>query len=183
MPFSRYVVESVVFFVFIFYLCTRNLISSVKILRMFLLFTFLLIFTQAFKAVDPSPRIIFGTKYLGRNISSPFFGTADGLVYNTQFVFIDGLVKEIIAVLPKNDGIMLDIGSTYFFNNIFPLTTVESLNTLNRSEFKNLVYIYIPWFTNEEESLTRIGKYYRYSYYKTISYRGYYVKLYNLSPI
>jgi len=184
MPFSRYVVPGVFFTVLIFYLLVQTLNRKhFFIRRAVLALVLLLTVTQTFKAIDPSPQILFGKNYLGENVSSPFFGFHDGLVYNSEFVFVDKLEKKTINYLTGGSSIVLDKEATYFFKDIKQVGTLDSLDKIYRTGVKKLRYIHIPWFGKKEESLAKINKYYSIQAERTVDYKGYFVEIYDLKAL
>jgi len=184
MPFSRYVVAGTFFITLIFYVSLTSLFEKHPFIPKLILMTyFLLSFIQVFKAIDLSPYLIFGESSLGNNPNSPIFGHHDGLVYNSQFVFVDKLSKMIKDESKDGNPIIFDEGATYFFKDISHRGTVENLAKLKEEGWQNLRYVYLPWFTVREDRLNIISKYYKVVETKKLEYKGYYVELYDLKLI
>lgn len=184
MPFSRYVVAGTFFLTLVSYFSLSSLFEKHPVFPKLILITyFILSFIQVFKAIDPSPYLIFGKNYLGNNPSSPIFGHHDGLVYNSQFVFVDRLSKMIKDDSKDGNPIIFDEGATYFFKDINYVGTVEKLGELKKEGWQNLRYVYLPWFTSRENRLNIISKYYKIKGNKKLEYKGYYVELFDLEAI
>jgi len=181
MPFSRYTVSSVFLIISLFYFSINKLIKNKKIIRLILVPVLVVMFIQVFMPLDPSPIILYGKNYIGKNISSPVFGYRDGLVYNTQFYFVDELSRMINKRSNKSEGIILDTGAQYFFKNINDLGTVEEIDKVN-NKYRDLEYIYVPWFSSFDLSMNRLSEFYNITFKEKIIYNGYYVDIYKLVP-
>ncbi len=180
MPFPRYVIESVLFFIILFYVSIIYVTNKNKIiLRVILISLFTLTFIQTFKAIDPSPQLLFGRRYLGSNVSSPFFGFADATVFNTQFVFVNHL-ENLIKKETINYKLVRDDSNNYYFKDIKFVGTVNHADSIKALGTENLKYVYIPWFSDENESLAKLQKFFKLTKEKTLSYKGYYAVIYNL---
>ncbi len=179
MPFARYTVVSVFILVSLFYVSISTLIKNKKNINLILIFTLTLMSIQVFVPLDPSPIILYGKNYIGNNISSPIFGFRDGLVYNSNFYFVDELSRMINRRSNKSDGILLDTGAQYFFKNINDVGTVQEIDKVIM-KYRNLEYVFVPWFGDIDISASRINKYYNIRFKERIMYNGYFVDLYNL---
>lgn len=179
MPFARYTVASVFMLLSLFYISVNSLIKNKRVVNSILILTFSLISIQVFVPIDPSPIILYGKNYIGSNISSPIFGFRDGLVYNSNFYFVDELSRMINRRSNKSDGIVLDVGAVYFFKNIDLIGTVDEIDKISK-EHRNLEYIFVPWFGDIDRSVKMINKYYDIGFKERIMYNGYFVDIYNL---
>lgn len=183
MNFSRYEVAGVFFLILIFYVSLNNLSLSVRVRLVVLTAIFLLVLIQTFKAIDPSPRFLYGTNYLGRNISSPIFGFNDAMVYNTQFVFVDGLTDLINKDTPEGTKLINDIATSYFYRNLNNVGMIEDFKDLEKKGYKDFRYILIPWMSDGHEFLKQINILFKVKKSKTLDYKGYYVEVYDLESI
>lgn len=179
MPFARYVVTSVFLIIILFYISINYLIRSRQTIILYLILVFLLMTIQTFKSIDPSPVLLYGKNLIGRNISSPIFGFRDGMVYNTEFNFVDVLSNRIRSRNDKSEGIVINGGAQYFFKNIGDIGTVEEIQKIDKKN-KRLEYVFVPWFGDEVKNIEFLSKYYKVTYKEEIEYNGYFVKIYNL---
>lgn len=180
MPFSRYVVDSVFFVLMIFYIALSYLFKHSIKKRVTVLILVLCFFVlQTFKSVDPSVYLFYGKFRMGDNLSSPFFGFADGLVYNSQFANFDILANKITEkygdrVLVRQDR------NEYFFKLIPFKERVGNIEYLYKNEDSDLLFVYFPWFSDLNDDLAMIADYYKSEYIGRIEVAGYYTELYNL---
>lgn len=179
MEFSRYVVPVVFYFCLLMYVHLRHLVNN-KWLRIIILIVLCVLnIIQTFKSIDPSHGMFYGINKIGSVESSPVFGYRDGLVYNSQFVFVDRLSYAIESIV-KDEKVIIDTSAEYFFKRILHVGTVKNVAKIND---ERLVYVYIPWFDNPNEGLNSIKDYYSVESQKKIEYKGYYVYLYYLNKI
>jgi len=180
MPFSRYVVENVFFFSIISYVSLNYLIPKSKKWRIVILLIVSSLFViQTFKAIDPSVNVLYGNKHMSENISSLFFGMADGLVYNAQFAYLDKL-SDLIIKETKGDYLIRDDANEYFFKNIPFQTRVSDITKIQNPKPDKIVYVHFPWFSDWDTDLNKLRKYYNVSYIKTLKFAGYTAELYSL---
>lgn len=179
MPFSRYVVAANLFLIILFLFTLQNIKINSFYPRSILFFVSVLMLVQTFKSIDPSPQLLFGKNYIGSKINSPVFGFRDGLVYNSEFVFVDELSKIIRSDKKIYGKIILDEGSQYFFKDIGDIGTVEKIAEVK--DKKDLYYIHVPWFSNKEKSLKKLSKYFEVKYIYEIVYLGYKIEVYELN--
>lgn len=185
MIFPRYVVAGVFFFIMIFYASYLSLFRRRgKVRRNVLVIIFMLMFIQTFWSIDPVPRILYGTTYMGRNISFKGNGYNDGLVYNTQFVFVDGLTKVINDDVPSGTGLIIDNATSYFWKDLNIVGRVEDLPALKDAGHERLRYVFIPWMSHlENELYNYINVLYVVKDSKFLDYRGYYVQVFDIEAI
>jgi len=180
MPFSRYVVENVFFLTIIFYVCLDYLVPRTRRLRTFLFLVLSILFCiQTFKDIDPSVKILYGRRQMAQNVSSPFFGMADGLVYNAQFAYFDKL-SDLVIKETRGTYLVRDDANEYFFKNIPFQIRVSDIDKIKNLELGNIVFVHFPWFLRKDESLKELGKYYNVNYIKTLNVAGYTAELYSL---
>ncbi len=179
MEFSRYIVPVVFYFCLLMYVHLRYLVSNKWLRTTILIVLCALNAVQTFKSIDPSHGIFYGINKIGNIESSPVFGYRDGLVYNSQFVFVDRLSYAIESII-KDEKVIIDSSAEYFFKRILHVDTVKNIAKINN---ERLVYIYTPWFDNPNEGLDSIKDYYSIESQKKIEYKGYYVYLYYLNKI
>ncbi|MFZ3301097.1 MAG: hypothetical protein WA152_00065 [Microgenomates group bacterium] len=186
MSFPRYVVYLEFFKIILLYLSVCYLFPK-KIIYRRLIFSIICILTfiQVFKSFDPSSRILFGTSYLGRNVSSnvfasPNFGYHDSMVYNSQFVFIDGLSKTINKDTPSDMKLINDVPTSYFWKNINFVGKIEDLKSLHNYGYEKLRYVYVPWMSYHNDVYTNLNNMYDIVDSKFIDYDGYYVETFDL---
>lgn len=182
MPFARYAVSSIFMIISLFYISINELIRNKSNIRPILILILFLMVIQIYKPLDPSSIILYGKNYIGKNVSSPVFGFRDGLVYNSNFYFVEALSSMIRERNDKSEGVVLNVGAQYFFKQIGDVGTVEDINKINK-KYKKLEYIYAPWFADLDPSISILSKYYDISFKNRINYNGYYVDVYNLDPI
>lgn len=180
MSFSRYVVENVFFFTIISYVCLDYLFFRSKKLRTIILLVIAVLFIiQTFKALDPSVQILYGTRDTTKDSPSALWGAADGLVYNAQFAYIDKLSEMIINNSRGSFLIRQDL-DVYFFEKISFQAKVSDIARMQNIKTANIIYVYVPWFSDRETDLDKLKKYYNVKYFKTLSVGGYYAELYRL---
>lgn len=176
MDFSRYVVPVVFFNVLILRISIEYLLDRSRYKYPLIVFIITLTVIQVYKPIDPSASLIFGKSFIGKNESSKLFGFRDGLVYNTQFYFIDPLSKKIEKEI-EGYPVVIDASAEYYFKRIKHVSTVRDRNYLNES---SLVYIYVPWLEDVNGGLGVLTKDYTVIKDITVDYQGYYVTIYFL---
>ena len=153
MPFPRYVVAGVFYLIFIFYVSLNYLLHNKRCAQQFLLVIILVLnIFQVVEAIDPSMSLIYGRVYLGKHLSSPIFGFHDGLVYNLQFVFVDGLENEVSKVLTTR-RLLGDNTTGYFFQGIKNFRSINDLYVENIKKGDEWQYVYVPWLSSENSML------------------------------
>lgn len=181
MPFPRYVVENTFFLIILSYICLNYLTLGHYKLKITLLTLLVILFSvQTFKDIDPSIKIIFGRREMAQNETSPFFGMADGLVYNAQFAYLDKL-SDLILKETRGSILVGQDWNGYFFKNIPFEVRVKNINELKNPDLKRVIYVYFPWFSKKENDFSLINKYYSIKYIDTVSAGGYYAELYLLT--
>jgi hypothetical protein len=184
MYFPRYVVTTTFFVDFFFYTSIIYIFKDkFKILLVSIAVILILMLIQTFYSFDPSARILYGTNYLGRHISSPIYGHTDTMEYNSQFVFLDGLTDAINSDTPKDVGLVGDLSTGYFFKNHRTIGWVEDLPKIKKEGYKKLRYVFVPWIGYQNELLKYVNVLYKVKSLKVLDYRGYYVELYDLEII
>lgn len=180
MPFSRYMTAGI-FFVIIFFVIALQYLLQKNYRVKYLVLTLLLCLNiiQAVIAVDPVVGWFYGVNYLGSHKSSPIYGYHDGLVYNLQFMFVDGLEKEVEKAIGGNGKLLGDDTTGYFFQHI---PNVISLNTIDKSKLikgETWQYIDVPWLqsTNSQKIVDTL---FNKSGSKNVEWHGYEVIIDNL---
>lgn len=181
MPFARYTV-SAVFYVYIltYLIYIRIFINRETLFKYLLLVIAILSFMQIFKAIDFSPRVFYGTNYIGNQISSPVFGYRDGTVYNIQFTFVDYISRQIKRDLSANEYLLMDEGATYYFNNFSISNTVENIDKQTIPDNVRIKYINVPWFLNVEDRINSLNEFFVVENNKQICYSTYCVQIFEL---
>lgn len=181
MPFPRYIVAGVYFLIFIFYITIQYLFKDKKILRLMILTCLsILSFIQVFKSLDPYASLLVKSIIKGDNISSPLPSLRDAMVYNVEFVNLEKLERLVIEELIDKPPVVIDARAEYLFKDMKYAGTLSSLETLRNVGFNKLTYVFFPWFDPLDNSLNGISEFYKPIFYKTVSYEGYSVDIYNL---
>ncbi|MFA6518497.1 MAG: hypothetical protein WCV93_02470 [Candidatus Shapirobacteria bacterium] len=173
MTFARYMVPLVFFTTLFFGLAFNYLVKDGKRIRIMLPIISILFLGQIFRSIDILPKRLFGGNSLNSR-SSAIFGYYDGLVYNTEFVFVDKLAKKINKLI--GDSIVYgDSGSEYLFEDIKILGGLDDAGGL-----RSFKYIHVPWLAEKSEVMENILKNYSIGKQERIGYNGYYVEVYDL---
>jgi len=184
MNFPRYVVTSVFFLILIFYFSNDFLFSKTMLIKkLFLFIIAVLMFIQTFKAIDPSPQILFGSRYIGKNVSSPIFGSNDGMVFNSEFIFIDKITNMININSSKDIGLINDKYTSYFFKNLKFVGSLENLDELFTRGYEKLRYVYVPWLSSKEDFFLKVNNLYAIKNSEIFDYKGFYVEVYDLEKV
>jgi len=176
MDFSRYVVPVTFITTLILYLSLKFLLKKDNYRMASLSIILVLIVIQVYKPIDPSAKLIFGESIIGKNTSSTVFGYRDGLVYNTQFYFVDQLSRLIEKEIGQYP-VVIDASAEYYFKEIKYMSTVKDEKYLKENK---ILYIYVPWFEDTNEGIDKLLIKYNVKSEKYVDYKGYYVKLYFL---
>lgn len=108
----RYMVLGLPLLIITFYGFLNHLIHSSIQRRILLFMLALLLLIQTFRTIDPVSKSIFGTYQFGNHqvlkIGTEYL--ADGLVYNTQYVYIQRLLDKFILEnsVTSRDNIFID---------------------------------------------------------------------------
>lgn len=197
----RYMPLCVIFLILIFYYCLVRLINNKKI-RILLLFLLSFLFSiQLFLNIDPLSSKVFGTfnfgNYKGLKIGTEYFG--DGLIYNTQYLYIDRLINKFNKDfnISSNDTVLIFsnrwrgfyIGGAGYDHYIDEVSHKKTFNKIGafRPKFSNttfstnIYYLAFPWLEDETNSLKEIDKSYNIKNKTTIKINGYWLNAYTLT--
>lgn len=201
-----YMLLSIFFLILIFYYSLLKLFKNGKTRLALLLFISFLFLIQNFVNIDLFSSKIFGFfkfgKYKMIKVGSEYL--CDGLIYNTQYLYIDRLINKFhrdFKIRP-DDIILMNAsqwnsfylgGASYnlYIDNI----SLEKTFTESRGFRPNIYnidvkgeslpllayYLAFPWMENEEESIEMVKNLYNINKKTKIEIDGYWINVYSLT--
>jgi hypothetical protein len=208
----RYVVYGGFFLIFFALIALQLAADSRKLRTIILSASYLLIFAQTFRTLDPLSTLYFGSAPFSQHkilqIDSAGEAQGNGFVYNAEFTLEDKLLNRMQKAIPiKPDTVIVtwnrDSGYSWFTRGdtfVDAKTLERTIDTRNSFRY-NIIdvsdlhsaiappeafYIYMPWlaqFSNEAQELAHISQFYQISVAEYVGFQGYSLRLYRLKRI
>ena len=80
----------------------------------------------------------------------------------------------------KDAYLVRDNANVYFFKDILFGVRVDDIEAIQNNNYPNIIFVHFPWFSDANEDLAKLNKYYNVSYIKSLEVAGYIAELYRL---